>query len=208
MSRIFDRWDSADSFSGVVFKIREGLIRLGFNPKVNGCLEELEKLASEYLTLKAEAKARKEKEDRIKNIKVGDGVSVFGFGKIETDTCSDASRFGNRPSTAFEVVAISDDSIKIKSSNGRHQWSLYKSQIFDVFPVPVRKVRGKDRRREVYVAVSGSDLDIVRTLEFAAKLRSLSENEIEVLKSAQSRIRKDGTANVFRKSDRRVNDRF
>jgi len=216
MGRVFDKWTFGDTTS-VVDKICFGLAKLGFKPYSyeyleeleEGCLDELEKLASEYLTLKAEAKARKEKEERIKNIKVGDGVSVFGFGKIETNPCmGDAAFFGNGPSIVFEVVAISDDCITIKSSNGRHQWSLYKSQIFDVFPVPVHKVRGRDRRREVYVTVSGTDLHIVRTLESVSKLRSLSEDEIEVLKSAQSRIREDGTANGFRKSGRRANDRF
>lgn len=210
MSRVFDKWTLVDTTGSVVDKVCFGLINLGFNPYSYGCLEELEKLASEYLTLKTEAKARNEKEERIKNVKVGDRVSVFGFGEIETNPFNGGAEFfGNGPSPVFEVVAISDNCITIKSSNDRYQWNLCKSQIFDVFPAPVHKVRGKDRRvMDTSYVTSGTDLHIVRTLESASKLRSLSEDEIEVLKSAQSRIRKDGTANGFRKSDRRANDRF
>lgn len=85
--------------------------------------------------------------------------------------------------------------------------SLYNDYIRlkrDEFKNKDRRIAKHDRRVEDQSMVrSGSSLHVVRCLESVAKNFSLNEDEREVLSQYQAKIRRDGTANGFRNSDRR-----
>lgn len=179
---------------------------------------QIDEIVADLIRLRAEKKARKEKEERINNLKVGDEVTVVGFGRHSEGSC--ASFQDTHGVTRFRVTGFSGKEGEypfhrivvghLPSLKSDNRWEIHASSITEVFPAPVQKFRGPERRIERQDMVrTGSELHLVKTIEAVSRLRSLSEDETEALKAAQARIRKDKTANGFRKGgDRRINGQF
>ncbi len=103
----------------------------------------------------------------------------------------------------FLVLAGINGNLSLESALN----SLYNDYIRlkrDEFKNKDRRIAKHDRRVEdLCIVRSGSSLHVVRCLESVAKTAPLNEDERDVLASHQAKIRRDGTANGFRKSDRR-----
>lgn len=77
MDRIFTKYDGSEDILAYSRKIHSGLDKLDVHYAASiSALDRLEILANDYKRLKDEEKARKEKEEKIKNLKVGDIVEL------------------------------------------------------------------------------------------------------------------------------------
>lgn len=104
----------------------------------------------------------------------------------------------------FRVIGHDPRHVQIEFVDRQYslKWTVGRSAIVSV--EGDRRIEKNDRRVEDQSAVrSGSSIHVVRCLESVAKTASLNEDEREVLATHQAKIRRDGTANGFRKSDRR-----
>lgn len=202
MDRIFAKWEKSEDIWAYSRKIHSGLDRLDIGYAASA-LDRLEILAYEYKRLKEEESERKRKEEMVNNLKVGDIVELEGTG-----SCKGGPSFfslPNRSGLEFIVSGIFPGGFSVSPSPNEFglKYLCHNGMLVSVSSCRKHITRGQERRKSQSIFKSGSDIALSRTLEFAARERQLSEDEIEVLKSAISRLRKDGSANGYRKAERR-----
>lgn len=177
---------------------------------VNGNLsleDALNSLYNDYIRLKTNEEKSMAHKRSLADIRVGDIVSVSGIGRIDYapfGSSGGVAYFDSDSPVRFRVIAHDPRHVKIEYVDKRYSfnWTVGRSAIVAV--QGDRRIEKNDRRVENQKEVSSvSSLNVVKCLESVAKTISLSEYEREVLATHQAKIRRDGTANGFRKSDRR-----
>jgi hypothetical protein len=137
---------------------------------------------------------------------VGDRVFVSGYGNNgrgglvcfrDGEECRITGSSENMP--LFQVSRLSH-------KGGKCEFAWAYSHCFSDF-APRGERRQSDRRSQID-ARSGTFYGLISSLEDFSRARSYTENpltedQIEVLKDALSHVRKDGSANGYRKAERR-----
>lgn len=177
---------------------------------VNGNLsleDALNSLYNDYIRLKTNEEKSMAHKRSLADIRVGDIVSVSGIGRIDYapfGSSGGVAYFDSYFPVRFRVIGHDPRHVQIEFVDRQYslKWTVGRSAIVSV--EGDRRIEKNDRRVEDQSAVrSGSSIHVVRCLESVAKTASLNEDEREVLATHQAKIRRDGTANGFRKSDRR-----
>lgn len=160
---------------------------------------------NEFIRLQREEKIRKELSDKIKNLKVGDRVTVVpGFGSHGKGY---SASFAGCEGIEYEVKSFDRFGqkldIKHVDDSGSVSWTIFPSMIASVRDAPLIKKRSCIDRRGQKAYGRGADLDIVEALENRNKTIKLDQEQKDVLYSAIQRLRADGSGNGFRSGNER-----